>query len=108
MAGTSLSKASPYEQTFGTRYRRVGRPTGDELAESPYRDPSGGQLDPLLLAVAKRRAQTVVLEEQRDRLGVVFAAELKVLRRRGVEEVARDVGVDLAKRDKASASAEKE
>ncbi|AWY04457.1 hypothetical protein SEA_GILDA_1 [Microbacterium phage Gilda] len=103
MAGTSLSKASPYEQTFKTRYRRVGRPTGDELAESPYRDPSGGQLDPLLLAVAKRRAQTVVLEEQRSRLADVFSAELKVLRRRGVSEVARDVGVDLAKRAERSA-----
>ncbi|QLF84483.1 hypothetical protein SEA_RIE18_1 [Microbacterium phage Rie18] len=95
-----LSKASPYEQLFGTRYRRVGRPSGDTLEESPYRDPSGGQLDPLLLSVAKRRAQTVVLEEQRDRLASVFAAELGVLRRRGVEVVARDVGVDLSRRDK--------
>ena len=94
-----LSKASPYEQLFGTRYRRVGRPSGDDAASSPYRDPSGGALDPLLLSVAKRRAQTVVLEEQRDRLATVFAAELKVLRRRGVAEVAADVGVDLAKRD---------
>lgn len=95
----SLSKASPYEQTFGTRHRRVGRPSGDELAESPYRDPSGGQIDPLLISVAKRRAQTVVLEECRSRLADVFSAELKVLRRRGVEEVAGDVGVDLAKRE---------
>ncbi|UYL85377.1 hypothetical protein SEA_HAGER_1 [Microbacterium phage Hager] len=100
-----LSKASPYEQLFGTRYRRVGRPSGDSLEESPYRDPSGGQLDPLLLSVAKRRAQTVVLEEQRERLSAVFAAELKVLRRRGVEAVAADVGVDLAKRNKASEEA---
>lgn len=99
----SLSAASPYEKLFGTRHRRVGRPSGDELLSSPYRDPAGvGGTDPLLLAVAKRRAQTVVLEEQRDRLGSVFAAELKVLRRRGVQEVARDVGVDLSKREEAS------
>ncbi len=99
MAKSSLSAASPYERLFGTRHRRVGRPSGDELISSPYRDPAGvGGTDPLLLAVAKRRAQTVVLEEQRSRLGDVFAAELKVLRRRGVEEVALDVGVDLSKR----------
>lgn len=97
---SGLSKASPYEHLFGTRHRRVGRPSGDELMSSPYRDPAGvGGTDPLLLAVAKRRAQTVVLEECRARLGEVFAAELKVLKRRGVSEVARDVGVDLSKRD---------
>lgn len=103
MAKSSLSTASPYEKLFGTRHRRVGRPSGDELAESPYRDPAGvGGTDPLLLAVAKRRAQTVVLEECRSRLADVFAAELKVLRRRGVQEVARDVGVDLSKREEAN------
>ncbi len=91
-----LSKASSYEQLFGTRHRRVGRPSGDLLAESPYH---AGDVDPLLIAVAKRRAQTVVLEEYRSRLAEVFAAELKVLNRRGVSEVARDIGVDLSKRD---------
>ncbi len=100
VGGGGLSSLSPYERLFGTRHRRVGRPSGDELLSSPYRDPAGiGGTDPLLLAVAKRRAQTVVLEEQRDRLSAVFAAELKVLKRRGVEVVARDVGVDLAKRN---------
>lgn len=100
MAKSSLSAASPYERLFGTRHRRVGRPSGDELLSSPYRDPSGvGGTDPLLLAVAKRRAQTVVLEECRSRLADVFAQELRVLKRRGVQEVARDVGVDLSKRN---------
>lgn len=107
MAKSSLSTASPYEKLFGTRHRRVGRPSGDELLSSPYRDPAGvGGTDPLLLAVAKRRAQTVVLEECRSRLADVFAAELKVLKRRGVQEVAKDVGVDLAKRDKALSDAQ--
>ena len=105
MAKSSLSTASPYERLFGTRHRRVGRPSGDELMSSPYRDPAGvGGTDPLLLAVAKRRAQTVVLEECRARLGEVFAAELKVLKRRGAAEVARDVGVDLAKRDRSDSA----
>ncbi len=105
MANSSLSTASPYERLFGTRHRRVGRPSGGELMSSPYRDPAGvGGTDPLLLAVAKRRAQNVVLEECRSRLAEVFAAELKVLKRRGAAEVARDVGVDLAKRDRTSAA----
>lgn len=94
----TLSTASPYEQLFKTRHRRVGRPSGDSLAESPYNPAAVGDVDPLIVAVAKRRAQTVVLEEQRSRLASVFAAELGVLRRRGVQTVARDVGVDLGKR----------
>lgn len=93
-----LSTASPYEQTFGTRHRRVGRPLGDTEPLFAVDD----SVDPLLATVAKRRAQTVVLEECRSRLADVFAAELKVLRRRGVQEVARDVGVDLSKREEAS------
>lgn len=91
---SGLSKASPYEQLFRTRHRRVGRPSGDELKASPYYV-GDAEVHPLITAVAKRRAQTVVLEECRARLAEVFAAEVKVLSRRGVEAVAEDVGVDL-------------
>lgn len=92
--GERLSSASPYEQMFETRHRRVGRPSGSDRSESLFA--VGGAVHPLLASVAKRRAHAVVLEEQRDRLAEVFGAELKVLKRRGVEQVASDVGVDLA------------
>lgn len=89
-----LSKASVYEQTFGTRHRRVGRPSGDTepLFGSVL---NGRDVDPVLVMIAKRRAYAVVHEEQRERLQEVFAAELKVLNRRGLATVAEDAGVKL-------------
>ena len=86
----TLSKASVYEQTFGTRHRRVGRPADSEPLFAV-----GPEVDPVLALVAKRRAYAVVAHEQRDRLQEVFAAELKVLRRRGLEQVAADAGIRL-------------
>jgi hypothetical protein len=56
--------------------------------------PSNGE-HPVLLRAAERRAYAVVHEENRERLSEVFGVELKVLRRRGVEEVARDIGAKL-------------
>lgn len=96
---TRLSDASPYEKTFGTRHRRVGRPSDDR--EPLFVAPD---VDPLIALIAKRRAYAVVHEEQRGRMAEVFAAELKVLRRRGVATVARDAGVKLAVNEDASAS----
>jgi hypothetical protein len=90
MAGATLSKASIYEQLFGVRHRRAGRPAGDEpVFVAP-------DVDPVIAMVAKRRAYAVVHEENKDRLATVFAQELKVLKRRGVAEVAQDAGVKLA------------
>lgn len=84
-----LSVASPYEQTFKTRHRRVGRPAD---AEPLFIAPD---VDPLIVLIAKRRAYAVVHEEQRARMAEVFDRELSVLRRRGVEQVASDAGVKL-------------
>lgn len=92
-SGERLSSASPYEQRFETRHRRVGRPSGSESSASLFA--VGAGVHPLLAAVAKRRAHAVLLEEHRERLGELFGAELKVLKRRGVQQVASDVGVDL-------------
>lgn len=88
----TLSIASDYEQLFGVRHRGAGRPLGD--VAPVFVDPVG-DTDPLLLAVAKRRAYAVVHEEQKERLAELFRKELKVLRRRGVEVVAADTGVAL-------------
>lgn len=90
MAGSTLSKASPYEETFNTRHRKVGRPVGDN-------DPlfAGADADPVIALIAKRRAYAVVHEEQRARLAEVFAKELRVLKRRGLAVVAGDAGVKL-------------
>lgn len=84
-----LSSASPYENLFKTRHRGRGRPDGE--AEPIF---EGGGADPLLVAVAKRRAYSVVHEEQRDRMREIFTQELKVLKRRGVDVVARDIGIE--------------
>ncbi|UAJ16092.1 hypothetical protein SEA_TINYMINY_1 [Microbacterium phage TinyMiny] len=95
MAATKerLSVASPYEQTFKTRHRRVGRPADAEpLFVAP-------DVDPLIALIAKRRAYAVVHEEQRARMAEVFDRELAVLRRRGIEQVAADAGVKLADAD---------
>ena len=91
MASETLSKASPYEQTFGTRHRRVGRPTGD--VEPLF---AGADADPVIALIAKRRAYAVVHEEQRERMQEIFAAELRVLKRRGLAVVAADAGVKLS------------
>lgn len=88
--GEKLSAASPYEQTFKTRHRRVGRPVGDN--EPLF---AGVDADPVIALIAKRRAYAVVHEEQRDRLKEVFDKELRVLKRRGLEVVAQDAGVKL-------------
>lgn len=86
-----LSKASPYEARFGTRQRPIGRPSGDtEPLFASAADLKG--IDPLIVSVAKRRAYSVVHEEQRERLREVFLAELGVLKRRGVDVVAEDSG----------------
>lgn len=84
--GVSLSAASPYEQLFKTRYRRVGRPAD---AEPVFNAPDA---DPFMVAVAKRRAFAVVHEENKDRLSEVFEREMRVLNRRGLEQVASDTG----------------
>lgn len=86
-----LSNASVYEQMFHVRHRRAGRPVrddGDEATLFPSSD-----AHPVLVRVAERRAFAVVHEEQRGRLREVFGVELKVLRRRGVAEVAADAGI---------------
>jgi hypothetical protein len=88
-----LSNASIYEQMFRTRHRTAGRPVrDDDLSDVLF--PSNGE-HPVIVRVAERRAYAVVHEEQRGRLREVFGVELKVLRRRGVAEVARDAGVKL-------------
>lgn len=86
MASKSLSPKSPYEQTFKTRYRPSGRPSGENVF--PSVEESG--LDPSVHLVAKRRAQAVVLAENRERMAEVFSAEAAVLRRRGLEQVLED------------------
>lgn len=53
-------------------------------------------VDPILVSVAKRRAYAVVHEEQRQRMAEVFALELKVLKRRGLVQVATDAGYSMA------------
>ena len=88
-SNAKLSEASPYEALFGVRHRRAGRPAGEEpLFVAP-------DVDPLIALIAKRRAYAVVHEESKARMAEVFNAELGVLRRRGVKQVARDAGVAL-------------
>lgn len=88
--GEKLSTASPYEQTFGTRHRKVGRPVGDN--EPIFVAPD---VDPLIALIAKRRAFAVLHEKHREELQALFLAEKAVLKRRGTEVVARDAGVKL-------------
>jgi hypothetical protein len=87
-----LSNASIYEQMFKTRHRRAGRPIRDE--DDGVLFPST-DAHPVLVRVAERRAFAVVHEENRDRLREVFRVELKVLSRRGIDEVAADAGISL-------------
>lgn len=101
--GEKLSVASPYEQTFGTRHRKVGRPQGD--TEPLFGTVLNGRsVDPTIALIAKRRAYAVIQERHRSELAEVFDAELKVLARRGVAVVAADAGVKLKARDEALGS----
>lgn len=90
-SNVSLSKASPYEQKFGTRYRGSGRPVRED--DDPLFPADGA--DRLLVRTAARRAFAVVHEEQRARLREVYRQELAVLKRRGVEQVKKDLGLTL-------------
>lgn len=96
---SALSSASVYEQMFKTRHRRAGRPVREDGQDALFGAGGGAGggdgVSPILRRVAERRAYAVVHEEQRARLREVFEGELKVLRRRGVEEVARDSGISL-------------
>jgi hypothetical protein len=97
---TTLSKSSEYEQKFRTRHRTPGRPTDTEDVEPLF---PAGDAHPVLANVARRRAYALVHEENKDRLREVFASELKVLRRRGLETVAEDARINLAKLESAEA-----
>lgn len=90
-----LSAASIYETMFQTRHRRSGRPERLDGDDSVLFET--GDLHPVLARAAQRRAYAVLHEEGRERLREIFAVELKVLKRRGVEEVAADTGFDLEK-----------
>lgn len=93
-----LSPQSEYEQMFKTRHRRAGRPPADAATGL---DRNGGVLfeagdtHPLLVKLAQRRAFAIVHEENRDRLAALFKAELRVLKRRDLAEVAEDAGVSV-------------
>ena len=52
--GESLSKASPYEQAFGTRHRKVGRPQGDTEPLFGTRL-AGREVDPTIALIASVR-----------------------------------------------------
>ena len=86
-----LSPKSAYEQLFGVRHRRPGRPVSDD-GEPLF---PTGDVHPLIARVAQRRAFAVVHEEHRAELGSVYRAELAVLKRRELADVAEDVGVEL-------------
>jgi len=89
--GKTLSKASEYEQLFGTRHRGPGRPVGsDGEVLFPAVD-----VHPALSRLAARRAFAVVHEEQRDRLADLYAKELTVLKRRGLPQVAVDCNLRI-------------
>lgn len=93
-----LSPQSEYEQMFKTRHRRAGRPpaaAASGLDENRGVLFDGSDSDPILVRVAQRRSFAIVHEENRERLAQLFKAELKVLRRRGVAEVAADAGISL-------------
>ncbi len=86
---STLAKNSEYEQTFQTRHRPPGRPTRDADDEPLF--PRVG-VDDIIGRVAERRAYALVHEKHREELGAHYRAELKVLQRRGVEQVAADIG----------------
>lgn len=89
-ADAGLASDSVYEQLFGTRHRRSGRPAGgDDVIFS------GDGTHPLIQRIAARRATAVVLEESKDRLASLFRREVAVLERRGLKQVAADAGVKI-------------
>lgn len=85
-----LAKDSKYEQMFGVRHRRSGRPGGGNDVIFP-----GEGMHPLIQRIAARRATAVVLEEQKDRLADLFRREARVLEERGLKQVAADAGVKV-------------
>ena len=91
-ASGTLSKASVYEQMFHTRHRRSGRPEREDGDSVLF---NTADVHPVLARAAQRRAYAVVHEENRGRLREIFSIEMKVLKRRGVQEVATDIGMPL-------------
>lgn len=92
MSKQTLSPKSPFEQTFKTRYRGPGRPSSSDTFEPV-------DAHPLLKKQAQRRAFAVVHENSKDDLNEIFLAELAVLKRRGVEQVAKDCNIVLGETD---------
>lgn len=92
MAALQLSKVSKYEQTFKTRHRPSGRPTDIEDTEPLF---PAANVHPVLADVARRRAYALVHHENRGALRRYYQDELKVLERRGVDQVAADSGKTL-------------
>lgn len=85
-----LAKDSEYEQKFGVRHRRSGRPSGGEDVIFPAEG-----VHPVIQRIAARRATAVVLEENKDRLAALYARERRVLERRGLKQVAADAGIKI-------------
>lgn len=83
-----LDPESRYENVFGTRHRRAGRPLGGDDVIFP-----GDGVHPVIQRLAARRATAVVLEENKDELATIYARELRVLQRRGLKQVAADAGI---------------
>lgn len=78
---------SPYENRFGDRARADGRPPGSLEKTILFR---AADRDPDLVRIARKRAQRVVHDENRDRLRDVFEAEYRVLAERGLTQVLAD------------------
>jgi hypothetical protein len=85
-----LARDSEYEQRFGTRHRRSGRPSGGDDVIFP----SEG-VHPVIQRLAMRRAMAVVLDESKERLAALYHSERKVLERRGLKQVAADAGIKV-------------
>lgn len=96
---SGLSPDSEYEQTFGVRHRRSGRPNKDDGGEVMF--PAGND-NPFLVTIAQRRAYAVVHEKYKAELSAIFASELAVLRKRGIKQVAADAGYDYEESDDSS------
>lgn len=90
----TLAKDSIYEQKFGTRHRRSGRPSGGNDVIFP----SEG-VHPVIQRLASRRAMAIVMEENKDRLEALYHTERKVLQRRGLKQVAADAGIAISTRE---------
>lgn len=103
--GNTLSKISVYEQLFKTRHRGSGRPAAGSVDDEPL-FPAGDR-HPLIVRVAQRRAYAVIHEENKARLRELFASEVRVLGKRGPEQVAADAGykfVEVAEEDATTGS----